>query len=254
MRFFSTVLAAALMLSSCSSRAAEPLPGPVAPAAPAPTKSFDFTLEDMPAITPQVEELPGLMIQVGAFDEAHLKPALDKFNERVAAGDKKILFKVNSNGGSLFEGMEFIQTMEDVKKSTPGLIVECTVDWRASSMGFLFLQSEVCDQRFMTKRSFLLAHNGSTSAEGGVEELQQAANRLRTFNKAMAEIGSKRLKISKEEYLSKISRMDWTMDWTEALRVGAVDAVKDSKTLPACYKLAEPESGLESLLRKLGAR
>jgi ATP-dependent protease ClpP protease subunit len=179
------------------------------------------------------------MIEIGDVTEDDLAPARAKFDERVAAGDKVVTFRLNSFGGSVFDGMDFIQYVENAKKVN-GVHVQCVVDSKAMSMGFAFLQS-FCDERLMTKRSLLLAHNSSTRAQGTAEEIENQVKFSRALDAALAEVCAKRLKMPVAEYKAKIAHSDWTMAWEEALQVGAVDGTVDEATLPPLFPLAAKE-------------
>lgn len=106
---------------------------------------------------------PNKMIEIKDIDLDNVLPVVEKVDELVAAGEKTILFKIHSGGGQIGLGIALINHIEDLKKKE-GLRVQCVVDWYAMSMAYTILQG-VCDDRFMTKRAILLAHNGSGGAE-----------------------------------------------------------------------------------------
>lgn len=181
----------------------------------------------------KLQTAAGGMIEIGDVTEENIALSQARFDERVALGDKTILFRINSFGGSVYTGLDFIQHVEQVKKAF-GLRVQCVVDVKAMSMGFVFLQS-FCDERYMTKRAVLLAHNTSATAKGTALDLLNEAEFLRALDKSLASICSRRLAISFEDYVTKVEGKDWTMAWEEALAVGAIDSVVDSESLPALY-------------------
>lgn len=170
-----------------------------------------------------VPEPTGKYVNVGDFD-ATLDAVKEDFERRVAEGQTHIDIRINSFGGSIIRGLDFIQALEDVKREHK-VTVTCLVDSRAYSMGFVFLQSDVCDWRAMTKRSTLLAHNGSTKSQGNGNQLDEDTEFLKALDVAMAEIAGRRLKIGVAGYRKKIEKRAWTMAWSEALQVGAVDEV-----------------------------
>lgn len=174
------------------------------------------------------------MIDVGAFSAQDLAPVRRKFAERVAAGDKVINFRINSFGGSVFDGLDLIQQVTDARAR--GVWVRCVVDTKAMSMGFVFLQT-ACDDRMMTPRAVLLTHNGSTGAQGTVDDLEEAMQMVRALNDAMARVCAARMGMPLERYKAKIRRHAWTMSADEALAVRAVDRVVDPLLLPPSYSL-----------------
>ncbi len=188
------------------------------------------------------------LIEVGAFSDVDLGPVIKKFDERVAAKDFIITFRIDSFGGDVFAGMDFIQHVEDAVKANPGTIVQCVVDTKAYSMGFAFLQSGACEQRFMTKRSTLLAHNSKGGSKGGAKDLASDAAFLSAIDEGMAQMVSDRLEISLDDYQHKVDGRDWTMAATEAYASNAVDDLVSPKDLPPAFKLDEPETDLMKLL------
>ena len=177
---------------------------------------------------------PKGMIEITDVNDAALGPVLDKVDSLVAAGEKTVMFRINSYGGNVAAGLDFIQAIEEFQKK--GVKVICVVDTKAMSMGFAILQA-VCNERLMTKRSVLLAHKASTQIKGNDVDVEEDLEFLRALDRSMAEVCAARLKISVEEYRAKISTKDWTMAWQEAKKIGAVDGIVAPKDLPPLYEL-----------------
>jgi ATP-dependent protease ClpP protease subunit len=171
-------------------------------------------------------------IPVTEFDAAFLNPAADKFDELVDEGETKIWLQIDSFGGSIFDGMDFIKRIEDAKKRNPGVKTVCAVDVKAYSMGWALLQSGACDERVMTKRSTLLAHNASGGTKGTADQMEEDAELVRELSNALAEMCAARLKISVDEYKAKIDRRAWTFGWEKAVEIGGVDRVVDPSDIP----------------------
>lgn len=173
-------------------------------------------------VSAQETRLP--RVTVVEFDGSLVNVARE-FTTLVEMGHRKIEIRIDSFGGSVFAGLAFIQYIEDVKEAA-GVETVCIVDTKAMSMGFALLQSKACDVRLMTKRSILLAHNGSSGGQGTVEEMEETVDILKAINRALAEICGARLSIGVKGYLKKVnSRRAWVMTWEEALKVKAVDGV-----------------------------
>lgn len=189
---------------------------------------------------------PGKLITIEDFGRSELEPVKAMFDERVAAGDKEIFFRINSFGGSIFAGNDLLLHINDVKRSK-GIQVRCVVDFKAYSMGFVFLQ-DACDERLMTKGSTLLAHNGASEVRGTAVQMREEAEFLDALNDSMAEVCADRLKISVEEYQEKIAYKNWTMSWKEAQRLGAIDGTVARKDLPPAYTLKAPQMDIFQLL------
>lgn len=185
------------------------------------------------------------MLDVTDISDEGLAPVLEKATELVDKGADRVLLRINTYGGSIFAGMDFILAMEAFKKQ--GVTIQCVVDSKAMSMGFVILQG-LCDERLITKRSTLLSHNGSTSTRGTVEQVIEDAQFLAALNESMASVCAERLGMDLAAYKAKIADGAWTMAWQEAMDVNAVDDVVDPKELPPLYDLPEAEIDILKLL------
>jgi ATP-dependent protease ClpP protease subunit len=172
-----------------------------------------------------------VMIEIGEIDDGQVAGALFKISKHVGHGDKNITLRINSDGGSVFAGMEFIQNVEEYKKQ--GVKFTCIVDHRAISMGFVILQA-VCDTRLATERSFFLAHNGSLQTGGTTEEIEQGLEILEAIHDGMARICAKRIGIPVEEYKKKLKdKRSWILNAHEALKANVIDGLVAPLELPS---------------------
>ena len=142
-------------------------------------------------------------------------------------GDKVVVIHIDSPGGSVYAG----QVLSKIMEAAP-LQVVCKVDGMAASMAFYLLQS--CDLRLMTERSILMAHEPSLqiSGRGNKDWFKAHYEELLVLGEAMGRHQSRRLKITHEEFMRRIDNRDWNMDSTEALEVGAVDAIVSAVEYP----------------------
>lgn len=228
------IVVSAVLISGCAAPVATKgttLSGP---------KSVEFSITD-PFIA------KGL-IEVSDIGGDELTPVLKKFDERVTAGDLEIMFRLDSYGGSIFAGLDFIQHVEDATRNK-GILVTCVVDTKAYSMAFVILQSGACTSRLMTERSTLLAHNGRTTVKGTAVDIESEAKFLRALDESMASLVVKRMgTLSLSDYRYKVEGKDWTMASTEALEVNAVDDVVDPELLPDAFALDPVDDGFLKLL------
>ena len=67
---------------------------------------------------------------------------------------KKVVLLINSPGGDVYPGLQFIDAMEAVK--TRGVKITCVVSNMAASMAFQILSK--CDSRYSLANSLLLWH------------------------------------------------------------------------------------------------
>lgn len=189
---------------------------------------------------------PAEMIEIGDFDRALLGPVQAKFDELVGRGDRLILFRLNSYGGSVFAGQDLILHVEEAKKR--GVRIQCVVDHKAYSMGAVFVES-VCDERLATPRSTILFHNASTQAEGTANQLREDAEFLEALNAAMSLTVAQRIGMPVDEYRARIEKRAWTMGVEEALAAGVIDAVVQPLDLPPLAELPAPDLDFGSLFQ-----
>ena len=174
---------------------------------------------------------PGSMINISDIDEASLDVVRAKIAAHVAAGERELLFRIDSNGGSIFEGLRFIQELEEYKKQ--GIVVNCVVDTKAISMGFVILQAS-CDKRMATRRALFLAHNGSIAQTGGdAKTLQEDVDLLTVVNDNMALICATRMGMPLAEYKRRLNdQASWIFGSDEALKYNAIDSIAIPSQLP----------------------
>lgn len=184
---------------------------------------------------PQDKKVRTGMIEIGSIYSDEIKVAQLKIDDQVESGNKQIVLRINSNGGGIFTGLDFIQYLDELKKD--GVRITCVVDHRAISMAFVILQA-ACDERLATDRALFLAHNGSVKSEGGTkEDLEEDVDLLATLNENMARICSKRMGMKLEEYKKHLhDKKSWIFGPEEALRVHAIDKIVDPKDLPPVAK------------------
>lgn len=175
---------------------------------------------------------PPVMVEVGDIESEVLSRALERVKNHYKHGDREITLRINSNGGSVFEGFSFIQSMEELKKG--GMSVTCVVDVRAISMAFVILQSDVCDKRLATPRSLFLAHNGSLHTEGGtVEDMDEDIELLKVINDSLSLLCANRIGMPILEYRKKLKdHKSWTFGTEEALKHNVIDGVIEALATP----------------------
>jgi ATP-dependent Clp protease protease subunit len=225
------LLLVAFGLSGCAHKPTatpKPVPGVVGQPFPA---FLPFALPAMPPPPPPKVTCPpiGRCVPVYVFEDEvndesseQARAWLKAANE---AGAKEILFVIDTPGGNVEAGIELIKDME--KSTVP---ISCVVDHKAFSMGFAILQGG-CSRRLILKRSRLMAHQvGATGMLAGHSVVfRNAGADLESEDKAMAEICSAKLKITRAEYEARIAGgKELWLAWEEALSIGAVDEVVTS--------------------------
>lgn len=174
---------------------------------------------------------PSGLIPIEDIDSMTLPGIRASFDSRVDAGDKVVLFRINSFGGEVFAGMDFIQHVEDAKHAHD-LHIQCVVDSRAMSMGAAFLES-FCDERLMTRRSMIMFHGAATAVKGKQDDIESELSEVRAMNESLGNMCAARMNISREEYAAHTAHQNWFLAADEALKVGAIDGFVSADDLPA---------------------
>lgn len=149
-----------------------------------------------------------------------------------AKGSKNIMLVLNSPGGSVDAGFNFIMAVEKFKRGNQ-VEFTCVVDGMAASMMAVIFEA-VCDTRLMTKRSMLLFHGARIGPNGGgtQEILEENAEIIRVINEMMAAMVAPRMGMSEEAFLYRIKGRDWSLSWRDAIRAKAIDGTIDVAAVP----------------------
>lgn len=184
-----------------------------------------------------------VMLQIAEITPSNVKAYIAKIQELKESGNTNLWLRIDSPGGSVFDGMELVRAIE-----TYGSPVTCVADIKTMSMGFVLLQ--YCDFRLTTKRTVLMAHGPSSQGEGKEQDLESTAKFLNVIKLTMAEQVCKRSKLTKEQFLEKIDNKDWFFGWEEAKEDGLIDGTVEVEKLPpeTVIRVVNP---LEELLKQL---
>jgi ATP-dependent protease ClpP protease subunit len=180
------------------------------------------------------EVSPPTAALLGSIDHTVIR-TFAQLKAQAEAGRDPLVLKITSDGGDIFLGMQFIQRVEDLKKRH-GVKLVCYGDAFVFSMGFVILQSELCDKRFATKRTVFLAHLAVRSPPSPLTS-DQAAKNLENLkcgaDRAMAEVIAPRMRMTVEQVLAKLgNNHDWVMSADEALAAHALDGIVDPLIVP----------------------
>ena len=130
---------------------------------------------------------------------------------------KSIYIYINSPGGSVHEGEKIIQYMEYKKHTNYTLLC---IAHRAHSMAFHIYQH--CTHRYVLPSSTIMQHQISLEINGQLQNIQNYIKTIEQINQRFIEIESKKLKISKDLYKSRIST-DWWLYGNEIVDEKAGD-------------------------------
>lgn len=133
---------------------------------------------------------------------------------------EKIVLRINSPGGSVFDGLRLATAIEQSKAP-----VVCVVDMgMAASMAAYILQS--CQERVVSKRSLLMFHSPAGGTEGQPEHIKQFLKEMEALNDAMIEQYAHRTNLSAKEWHARIDHdQAWWITWRTAKKYGIADTV-----------------------------
>ena len=163
-------------------------------------------------------------VSIGAVDGYSIGPTLKDFKNAARANgkDKVIDMVINSGGGSVHVGLEFIEEMKYFKSL--GYKFNCYVR-NAYSMGFVILQ--YCDHRIGSSNSTYMHH----LVQVGYGRPERTENNKKLFkaldffdNLVLDEI-SKRMGVDPKKFF-EIYKDDKWWDAKEALKSNIIDEIK----------------------------
>lgn len=137
--------------------------------------------------------------------------------------DNYIYIHINSFGGSVFAAMSTIDTIINCP-----IPIVTIIEGAAASAATLI--SVVADYRVITKNSFMLIHQLSSSTWGKMEDLEEEMENLRKLMDKIKNIYTDKTKLRGIE-LEEILKHDIWWDCKKCLEVGLVDTIVDKKKL-----------------------
>ena len=135
---------------------------------------------------------------------------------------KKCNIYLNSNGGSVIEGIALFNILKRTKME-----ISIFVDGVAASMAFVLLQLPNA-KRYMSKYTRIMAHRVSGGAYGNIDDLRTAADMMEGFEDDLINIISTRVGLSDEEVKAKwFDGKNYWFKPEEALENKLIDGIVD---------------------------
>lgn len=176
-------------------------------------------------------KMPSVSILIPEVDQVSMTVARIQVEELIKQGEKTLLFKINSFGGSVWAGLEFIDYVEELKK-TLKITTICVADQKVMSMGFVILESPMCDVRLATNRTVFLAHKAAMGTSGNSNTLQESTDYLVALDHAVSNMIGARIKMGVKAYEEKISKQAWIFTYEEALKELTIDGKMEVSEIP----------------------
>jgi len=163
-------------------------------------------------------------VEIGAVNYFNAEGVLKKFKKAEISNrvDKVIDVAINSGGGSVHLGLEFIEEMKSLKDK--GYKFNCYVR-NAYSMGFIILQ--YCDHRIGSSNSTYMHHlvQVGYGRPARTEKNKKLFKSLDFFDNLVLEEISKRMKVDPKKFFEVYKDDKW---WgaKDALKANIIDEIK----------------------------
>ena len=176
------------------------------------------------SITKEEKLVGAFDVEIGAVSYYHGERVLKEFKNAEISNrvDKVIDMAINSGGGGVHLGLEFVEEMKSLKAK--GYKINCYVR-NAYSMGFIILQ--YCDKRIGSENSTYMHHlvQVGFGRPKRTEHNKKLFKALDFFDKLVLDEISKRIGIDPKKFFEIYKEDKW---WTakEALEAGIIDEIK----------------------------
>ncbi len=163
-------------------------------------------------------------VEIGAVQYFNAERVLNDFKKAEISNrvDKVINMAINSGGGGVHLGLEFIEEMKSLKAK--GYKINCYVR-NAYSMGFIILQ--YCDHRIGSENSTYMHHlvQVGWGRPKRTEKNKKLFKSLDFFDNLVLDEISKRMKVDPKKFF-EIYKDDKWWDAKEALKSNIIDEIK----------------------------
>ena len=163
-------------------------------------------------------------VEIGAVNYLNAEEVLKKFKRAEINNleDKVIDMAINSGGGSVHIGLEFIEEMKSLKAK--GYKFNCYAR-NAYSMGFVILQ--YCDHRIGSSNSTYMHHLVQISYERPkrTDKNKKLFKSLDFFDNLVLDEIAKKMKVDPKKFFKSIKEDKW-WDAKKALKDNIIDEIK----------------------------
>ncbi|WP_420582079.1 head maturation protease, ClpP-related [Reichenbachiella sp.] len=161
---------------------------------------------------------------ISAWSKVNADEFTKAIKQAEAEGYESVNLRINSPGGSIFEGLAMIAQMK-----ASSLTIHAYIDGMAASMGSAIAIN--ADKVYMAKGARMMIHQGSGGAYGSAAQIKNYANLLESLNESLAEMYAD--KTGKEiDWIQSNWMAEGKDSWfslKEAKKVGLVDEESDTK-------------------------
>ena len=144
-----------------------------------------------------------------------------------------IYLYIKSPGGSVTQGMAFIQQINALQES--GKNIHCIADF-AASMAFIIFQS--CPHRYILSSSILMQHQMSLELKGNLENLQNYLVFIDEINSVAINKQASRINMTSVDFQNKVMN-DWWISGNFALENNLADEIVNVKCEKSLFNTIE---------------
>ena len=159
---------------------------------------------------------------------------------------KNINVRINSPGGSVFDGTAIYNTL----KNNPAKVTTI-IDGAALSVASIIAMAG--DEIRMAKNGYLMIHDPSGVARGGAGDMRKMAEMLDTVKSSLVTTYAERSKQSPEMIAEMMTKETW-MTASEAKELGFVDSVTESLAVAASFDAANFANAPEGFMSLVNSK
>ena len=160
--------------------------------------------------------------------------------------EKNIYIYINSNGGSIMDGNDIIESINFLHNS--GYKVHCIAQ-KAYSMAFHILQH--CPVRMITDTSSVMQHQMKLGIYDSYENIKSYLAMIEQINQHHIHHSAQRLNMTTEEFTQKINH-DWWIYGSNIIELGMADRIVSvgchKELFDVTYRKPKQSSSLNELL------
>lgn len=131
---------------------------------------------------------------------------------------------INSQGGSVEEGMKIIRVIRSIKAQT-GMPTYCIVEGNALSMAAVIMT--FCHKTYVHKDSLIMFHEGGYSIGGTVSEVPIRIKAINDYIEAVDRMLADQLGITYQKY-SELRKLEYWLVGEQAVRYGFADGITEN--------------------------
>lgn len=159
---------------------------------------------------------------IGGVDQASSSTIIIQLLYLNSISSEPINFYINSNGGSIIDGLAILDTMKSIKAP----INMIGMGMCASMGAFLLAAGKKCPNstRKALKNTQIMTHQASGGAGGQASDIVISAKQITKLNNRLKEYLVEFTGKTKEE-IDRLFDRDYWMDSSEALSLGLIDSI-----------------------------